>query len=265
MCNLHLTMQTMTSLSMSTLQDLNHHGGNQCMGVSSMKIGNCCWTEHVDFISIFCLYWRLKVAKSQLTSIIELFLSIFSRAYEIAATQNARSLGENARRSSHGKKRTTNPSENNNAAPRIQSSQLDQNIKNLRHDSQPDNSSLRRTDDAPSPSKNLFGNEAGELKASTTGTSSRIIDDPEIQEEWSNIRDLARDLFQVYFTTDDSYADVEKMNHIKCKFHSLFLGTIPWLTQYIQKLDLPRPVVETLLFIEASFRGIGQVTGIFYY
>ena len=82
----------------------------------------------------------------------------------------------------------------------------------------------------------------------------------EISKELEELFNLAHDIFQVYFTTDDSGTDLSKMKQTKKKgILTKINGTMPYLTAYLKKLQLPRPVVDTILFTEASFRGIAQV------
>ena len=82
----------------------------------------------------------------------------------------------------------------------------------------------------------------------------------EVSKELEELFNLARDIFQVYFTTDDSGTDLSKMKQTKKKgILAKINGTMPYLTAYLKKLQLPKPVVDTILFTEASFRGIAQV------
>jgi urea transporter len=74
------------------------------------------------------------------------------------------------------------------------------------------------------------------------------------------LRHMAQDLFGVYFTTDDTSDDVSKIRKMKkTGLHTRINGTMPYLTAYLKKLQLPSPILTTILFTEASFRGIAQV------
>lgn len=77
------------------------------------------------------------------------------------------------------------------------------------------------------------------------------------------IYDLARDTFHVYFTLDDSNEDTSKINQRrkkKSRIYKKINGTMPSLPSYLRKLPLPEIIVNVILFTEASFRGIAQVS-----
>ena len=78
---------------------------------------------------------------------------------------------------------------------------------------------------------------------------------------WMDMCDLAHDVFDVYFTTDDVCTDSSKVKqHNKKRLHTTINGTMPYFTAYLKKMRLPKWMVNILLFTEASFRGIAQVS-----
>ena len=77
-------------------------------------------------------------------------------------------------------------------------------------------------------------------------------------EQTQDLRALAQDVFGVYFTTDDIGMGTTKKQK-KQSIFSKINGTMPWLPVCINGLPLPASVTATLLFIEASLRGIAQV------
>ena len=71
---------------------------------------------------------------------------------------------------------------------------------------------------------------------------------------------LAHDVFGVYFSTDDTHAEIGKArDEKKQRFLAKINGTMPWLPSLLKGLELPQVVTALLLFTEASLRGIGQV------
>jgi hypothetical protein len=84
-------------------------------------------------------------------------------------------------------------------------------------------------------------------------------------KEWREMRDLARSVFHVYFADHDS-DDVEiakmKQSYSSKKLSLLnkINGTMPWLPRLINESKAPNIVKVLILFIEASFRGIAQVS-----
>ena len=87
-------------------------------------------------------------------------------------------------------------------------------------------------------------------------------EDDKESKEWKDLCKLARDAFHVYFT-DDSKTQLSTFSMIKQekkkRIHTKVNGTMPYLTAYLTKLQLPAPFVNVILFTEASFRGIAQV------
>lgn len=82
----------------------------------------------------------------------------------------------------------------------------------------------------------------------------------EENKEWKDTCDIARDIFRVYFSTDESFSEMEKSKELREKrFFAKINGTIPWLTGYLKSLHVPGPISDFLLFVEACLRGIGQV------
>jgi len=87
-------------------------------------------------------------------------------------------------------------------------------------------------------------------------------EDDKQSKEWKDLCKLARDAFHVYFT-DDSKTQLSIVSKIKQekkkRIYTKINGTMPYLTLYLTKLQLPAPFVNVILFTEASFRGIAQV------
>lgn len=161
-------------------------------------------------------------------------------AYESGTTQNARSLGNTVRR------RRGNSV---GVAP------VDQP-----QGQQPQKSShavFFGTDDIISTLKT---NAAAQAAEEAEGTTKK--EEPQRSEEWSKLSDLAHEIFQVYFSSDNDSktdADLAKLKQVKKGIHTKINGTMPYLTGYLKKMPLPGVILETLLFTEASFRGIAQV------
>ena len=90
-------------------------------------------------------------------------------------------------------------------------------------------------------------------------------------KEWKEIKDLAQEVFRVYFTIDDDSAttNMKSFSKIGRKMEKGLLtkinGTMPTLPSYLTNLHLPKSIVSVLLFIEASFRGIAQVRSFLVY
>lgn len=171
-----------------------------------------------------------------------IFLSIIS-AYEAGTTQNARSLGTSTvrhRRATVDVAPAPTPAAIRplTALPKKQSS----------------HALFFGTDDVASLKKKDGVAEEPDIEA------IEKTEEKHTSKDWKEVRDLARDVFQVYFSLDDSGVDTSKMkkqenNRILIKIN----GTMPSLPTYLGKLKLPKAIVDVILFIEASFRGIAQV------
>ena len=228
------------------------------------------------------------------------FLSLFhiqiQRAYEAGTTQNARSLGgavRYRRSSGHAKSpppvTTTDdhhPLQSRAAAisQRATSSHAlffgTDDIATLKEDQKKEeeedyegfvefcNSGGQGSPPGgPGGKKNDIEVPSGKAEEDTA--SHKIVGQSK-SKEWTEIRDLARDVFHVYFTNGDdnnigsgvSFSK-RKMNQRQGRknkrFYTKINGTMPSLPTYLSKLQLPVFVVKIILFVEASFRGIAQV------
>ncbi|KAL7530060.1 hypothetical protein ACHAXR_005514, partial [Thalassiosira sp. AJA248-18] len=181
-------------------------------------------------------------------------------AYEAGTTQNARSLGtkKKARQIAddtyYDRRRRADSFD---ASPGVlpPSTRRDSTIpkstsSNLLFFGTDDIATLKKTDGiVKAPAEDI---EAEPQKEEDLGEQS---------EEWNELRNLARDVFSVYFSVgNDSNTDMSKTKQIKTKgIQKYIIGTMPYLTAYLTKLQLPKPIVKILLFTEASFRGMAQV------
>ena len=180
-----------------------------------------------------------------------LILKIY-RAYEAGTTQNARSLG----RSTVRRRRASFDGASTPSAPitTIDEQRPIPPAQPKKVQSQhaiffgtEDVATLKKSDE---PSK----------KDVEIPDDERAKEDTKQTKEWQELCSLARDVFHVYFTLDDSKTDISKMKQMKKKNILTWVnGTMPQLPRYLAKLELPSWIVNVLLFVEASFRGIAQV------
>jgi hypothetical protein len=88
---------------------------------------------------------------------------------------------------------------------------------------------------------------------------AKEMDEP---KEWIELRDLAQDIFHVYFSDSNDDVDATSKMRLQQQTKHVFSwvnGTMPSLPAGLAKLPLPDLIVKMILFIEASFRGIAQV------
>lgn len=155
----------------------------------------------------------------------------FARKYEAGTTQNARSLGT----------RKKNAARNRRAVAVDPASSPNRPLPFGTDDDGTALTALKKTEDAPTKIE----------EAPEEGRD-------ECPDEW---KDLARDAFRAYFTSDDS----NKGHNAKVKLGSKVPlraqvnGTMPYLTSYLAKLQ-PAPFAAVVRFAEASFRGMAQVS-----
>ncbi|KAL7554009.1 hypothetical protein ACHAWF_017370 [Thalassiosira exigua] len=180
-------------------------------------------------------------------------------AYETGTAQNARSLGQSVvrrRPPAPAATATSGALRNEPSSPQVAADPADERL-------QPTISPVAR---AKSAHAVFFGTDDIASLKKTEGVPKDVEAVPEKEEpskqtkEWMELRNMARDLFGVYFTTDDNSDDVSKLRKMKkAGLYTRINGTMPYLTAYLKKLQLPAPILNTILFTEASFRGIAQV------
>ena len=178
-----------------------------------------------------------------------------TRAYEAGTTQNARSLGRSTVRQRRAPAAATPEAEEGDRQPLAKLKQNRRSTHALFFGTD-DIAALKKADEEVADKEK--GKEDDDAVTSPSNTTK------EEDAEQDSIRNLARDVFRVYFSTDDSHADKSKLKKIQERgIHTKINGTMPYLTAYLTKLQLPGPIAYTLLFIEASLRGMAQVSCIF--
>ena len=165
-------------------------------------------------------------------------------AYESATTQTARSLGRSGVTQRRGQKKSTDLVDADPLSVSMHHRTKPASTENLQQ-------LMRKTQSTHSI---FFGtDDIGTLKKEEP---KPVKDDGPLPEE----RTLAYDVFEVYFSTDDTHAEIgkardEKKQRILAKIN----GTMPWLPGFLKEFNLPQVFTTLLLFTEASLRGIGQV------
>lgn len=121
------------------------------------------------------------------------------------------------------------------------------------------------TDDIAALKKKKISDGVDSPKEFPTIVEETTFVDANEAKEWREIRDLARRVFQVYFTNYDSDEDIARMKEKSQKKQQGLLkkinGTMPWLPAFLTGLSAPTILKAPILFTEASFRGIAQVRG----
>ena len=81
-------------------------------------------------------------------------------------------------------------------------------------------------------------------------------DDASKDKEFKEVRDIGRSVFHVYFDfSGDNCQDELEPTLLK-----KVAGTMAWLPVLVKGLSIPHCMTSVVLFIEASFRGIAQVS-----
>ncbi|KAL3795286.1 hypothetical protein ACHAWO_010420, partial [Cyclotella atomus] len=123
----------------------------------------------------------------------------------------------------------------------------------------------------------FFGTDCiNSLKTKTDGAvadvADRPLDEPSLDAEKArdvkDIRDLAKSIFHVYFTHhdgDDDSVQIKQQNQLKTPgLLTKMNGTMPWLSSYPKDSAAILAVAKApILFMEACFRGIAQVSVFF--
>jgi hypothetical protein len=173
------------------------------------------------------------------------------RAYETAAAQNARSLGRPMLTQRRGQRKTTT-ADRDHLSRSMPSAEGVRPIETLNKSS---HAVFFGTDDIATLEK-VGG------KAVTADEPDDIVieDNVEQTKEWMDICALARDVFGVYFSIDETFSEIERSKEQREKrFIYKINGTMPWLSDFLKSLRLPGAMTSILLFAEASLRGIAQV------
>lgn len=120
----------------------------------------------------------------------------------------------------------------------------------------------------------FFGtDDINSLKTKTDGAVADVVDRPldepsldaEKARDVKEIRDLAKSIFHVYFTHhdgDDDSVQIKQQNQLKTPgLLTKMNGTMPWLSSYLKdSAAIPAVAKAPILFMEACFRGIAQVS-----